>query len=145
MSARLRYLLDTNMLSDLVKNPGGCVAAQIVRVGEDSICTSIVAASELRYGAAKSGSKRIAERVDLVLSAIEILALEAPADKHYAGLRHHLAQRGAPIGPNDLLIAAHALSENLTVVTANISEFNRVPGLALENWLDTDPAHGAAP
>lgn len=135
--SRLRYLLDTNMLSDLVKQPAGRVAAQIAKVGEDSICTSIVAAAELRYGAEKSQSKAIADRVDLVLSAIEVLTLELPADQHYAHIRHHLTRRGTPIGPNDLLIAAHALAESLTVVTANTSEFERVPGLALENWLDT--------
>jgi tRNA(fMet)-specific endonuclease VapC len=132
---RLRYLLDTNMLSDLVKNPGGKVAARIARVGEDSICTSLIAAAELRYAAAKSGSRKIADRVELVLSAIEGLPLEAPADQHYAEIRDHLTRHDTPIGPNDLLIAAHALAENLVVVTANSSEFGRVPGLAVENWL----------
>lgn len=136
MSRRLRYLLDTNMLSDLVKHPGGRVAGRIAEVGEHSICTSLIAAAELRYGAAKSRSGNIAERVDLVLSALQVLALEAPAERHYAEIRHHLNCRGTPIGPNDLLIAAHALALGLIVVTANLSEFSRVPGLALENWLD---------
>lgn len=126
------------MLSDLLKNPTGSVAGHIAKVGEDCICTSIVAAAELRYGAAQSQSKTIGDRVDLILSAIEVLPLELPADHHYAHIRHHLTRRGTPIGPNDLLIAAHALAETLTVVTANTSEFERVPGLALENWLNTD-------
>ncbi|NDY97126.1 PIN domain-containing protein [Wenzhouxiangella limi] len=136
MSGRRRYLLDTNMLSDLVKNPGGSVAGHITRVGEKSICTSLIAAAELRYGAAKSQSGKITDRLDLVLSAIDILPLEAPTDHHYAETRHHLTSRGTPIGPNDLLIAAQALAEGLVVVTANVSEFGRIPGLALENWLD---------
>ena len=137
MSASLRYLLDTNILSDLVRNPQGVVAAKISKAGEDSICTSIVVAAELRYGAAKSNSEKLAERIDLILSALEILPLETPADHQYAAIRHHLTRQGTPIGPNDLLIAAHALSNNLTVVTANVGEFSRVPGLKVENWLRT--------
>jgi len=124
------------MLSELVRNPRGAVAARIAVAGEARVSTSIVVAAELRYGAEKSGSRRLAERIDLVLSAIEILPLERPADRRYAEARHHLARRGTPIGPNDLLIAAHALAEALTVVTANVEEFSRVPGLAVENWLE---------
>lgn len=71
----------------------------------------------------------------MLLSALEILPLEAPTDRHYAQLRHHLALRGTPIGPNDLLIAAHALAADLKLVTANVGEFSRVPGLKVENWL----------
>jgi len=129
------YLLDTNILSELVRRPGGTVATRIAVVGEDSICTSIVVAAELRYGAAKSDSKQLSERVGLLLSTLEILPLEPPADGHYAEIRHHLARQGAPIGPNDLLIAAHALAADLTIVTANTREFERVPSLRVENWL----------
>ena len=135
MSASLAYLLDTNILSDLVRHPQGTVVDRLAKVGEDSVCTSIVAAAELRYGAVKSGSDKLADRVDLLLSALEVLPLEAPADRQYAELRHHLTRQGTPIGPNDLLIAAHALATDLTVVTANVGEFSRVPGLKVENWL----------
>ena len=135
MSGSLAYLLDTNILSDLVRNPQGVVATRITRAGEDSVCTSVIVAAELRYGAIKSNSARLAERIDLILSALEILPLETPADHQYAALRHHLTREGALIGPNDLLIAAHALASGLTVVTANVGEFSRVPGLAVENWL----------
>ena len=131
----LRYLLDTNIISDLVRRPGGIVGARIADVGEDSICTSIVVAAELRYGATKSDSKQVSERVDLLLSALEILPLEPPVDLRYAEVRHHLATQGTPIGPNDLLIAAHALAADLTLVTANTSEFERVPSLRVANWL----------
>ena len=131
----LRYLLDTNIISDLVRRPGGTIGARIADVGEDSICTSIVVAAELRYGAAKSASKQLSERVGVLLSALEILPLEPPADKRYAEIRHHLARRGTPIGPNDLLIAAHALAADLTLITANTREFERVPSLRVENWL----------
>jgi tRNA(fMet)-specific endonuclease VapC len=129
------YLLDTNVLSDLVPHPQGPVAARIASVGESDICTSIIVAAELRFGAKKSGSQRLADRVDLILSTLDVLPLESPADRHYGAIRHHLAQQGTPIGPNDLLIAAQALAMDLTVVTANVREFSRVPGLKVENWL----------
>ena len=135
MSASLAYLLDANILSDLVRNPQGVVAARIAKAGEDTVCTSIIVAAELRYGATKSNSEKLAERVDLILSALEILPLETPADHQYAALRHHLTHQGTPIGPNNLLIAAHALANDLTVITANAGEFSRVPGLKVENWL----------
>lgn len=101
------------------------------------MCTGIVVATELRYGAEKSTSRKLADRVDLALNALNVLPLESPADRIYAQIRHQLAQRGAPIGPNDLLIAAHALALDLTVITANEDEFARVSGLRVENWLST--------
>ncbi len=131
----LRYLLDTNIISDLVRRPGGPVASRISEVGEYAICTSVVVAAELRYGAQKSGSLQLSERIDRVLSALEILPLASPVDHRYAEIRHHLAQQGTPVGPNDLLIAAHVLATDLTLVTANVREFERVPSLRIENWI----------
>ena len=131
----LRYLLDTNILSELIRHPQGVVATRIAAVGEDTICTSIIVAAELRFGAAKSGSAKLTDRVDTILSALEIVPLETPVDRHYAMVRWELSRRGTPIGPNDMLIAAHALSEGFTLVTANVGEFSRVPGLSVENWL----------
>lgn len=135
MTIALRYLLDTNILSDLVRQPQGPVASHITRVGEETVCTSIIVAAELRFGAVKSGSSKLADRMDLILSAIEILPLEIGADREYGKLRHYLARKGTPIGPNDMLIAAHALDTDLIMVTANLREFTRVPGLKVENWL----------
>ena len=132
----LRYLLDTNILCDLIRHPQGTVASRIATAGEDTVCTSIVVAAELRFGAIKSGSEKLEQTVDLILSAMEILPLEPPADRHYGELRHHLSHQGMPIGPNDLLIAAHTLAMDLTLVTANTREFSRLPGLKLENWLE---------
>lgn len=79
--------------------------------------------------------EQLYERVGLLLSALEILPLEPPVDQRYAEVRHHLATQGTPIGPNDLLIAAHALAADLILVTANTREFERVPSLRVENWL----------
>ena len=130
-----RYLLDTNILSHLVKEPAGIVAHRIEVVGEDAICTSIIIASELRFGAEKKGSPRLSAQLEKVLSALEILPLEEPADRHYAAIRAHLQRIGQPIGYNDMFIAAHALALSLTLVTHNQAEFARVPGLTVENWL----------
>jgi tRNA(fMet)-specific endonuclease VapC len=130
------YLLDTNILSGLVRYPQGAIASRIAREGESSVCTSIVVAGELRFGAYKRGSDRLTAQVEAILSAIEILPLEEPTDQHYGKLRALLESRDEMIGPNDMLIAAHALALDCTVVTANRREFSRVPGLKVENWLD---------
>lgn len=130
-----RYLLDTNIVSDLVRNPQGAAAAKIARVGENAIATSIIVAAELRYGAAKRASARLSRQLGAVLGAMEILPFEAPADERYGGLRVALEAAGTPIGANDLLIAAQALALDLVLVTDNVREFERVAGLRVENWL----------
>lgn len=130
------YLLDTNILSELVRRPQGIVADGIARVGESNVCTSIVVAAELRYGALRRNSRRLTGNVEAILGTIEVLPLEEPADRAYARLRTSLEKRGLVIGPNDMLIAAHALSLEHTVVTANQREFSRIRGLRVENWLE---------
>ena len=130
-----RYMLDTNIISDLVKNPQGKAAQRIAKVGEDNICTSIIVAAELRYGCAKSGSKRLLKAVEDILGEIATLPFEVPADAEYGGIRSELEAAGKPIGSNDLLIAAHAYATGTTIVTANTDEFKRVRGLNVENWL----------
>lgn len=131
----LRYLLDTNILSDLIRHPHGNVAQEIASRGEDSICTSIVVACELHYGAEKADSKKLRERINSILSSLEVLPFDTPSDRQYGDIRRYLTRQGTPIGPNDLLIAAHALALDLAVVTDNEREFSRVPGLRVENWL----------
>lgn len=138
MTEALRYLLDTNVVSSLAKLPQGPVLRHLQRVGEHRVCTSIVVACELRFGLAKSGSSRLATQVEAILAPLPILALEAPVDQHYADIRAALEREGTPIGPNDLLIAAHARALGLTLVTDNLREFRRVPGLVVENWLVAD-------
>lgn len=129
------FLLDTNVVSDLVRRPQGVVAHHIAEVGEEAVCTSIIVAAELRFGAAKRGDPRLTDRVDALLAAMRVLPLELPADEVYAQVRCALEKSGLPIGPNDLLIAAHALALECTLVTANVREFARVSGLAVVNWL----------
>jgi tRNA(fMet)-specific endonuclease VapC len=132
----LRYLLDTNVLSDLVRRPQGPVERKIEAVGEAAVCTSIIVAAELRFGAAKRDSPRLVAQVDAILAAMEVLSFDEPADRAYAQLRCALEQSGQLIGPNDMLIAAQALAAECILVTANVTEFSRVPGLNLENWLE---------
>lgn len=130
-----RYMLDTNIISDLIRNPQGKAAKRIAKAGEDSVCTSIIVAAELRYGCAKSGSVRLLKAVEDVLAEIEVLPFDVPADTAYGGIRAELETAGRPIGSNDLLIAAHARVVDATIVTANAAEFKRVRGLKVENWL----------
>lgn len=139
MTRAPHYLLDTNILSELVRHPQGTVAQGIAGVGENAVCTSIIVASELRFGAAKRNAPRLAAQVETILSAIEVRPFDTPADHEYARLRLHLEQAGTPIGPNDMLIAAHALAIESILVTANTGEFSRVPGLTVENWLEAPP------
>jgi tRNA(fMet)-specific endonuclease VapC len=131
----MRYLLDTNILSDLVRHPQGRVAARIKEVGEALICTSIIVAAELRFRAEKKASPRLTAQLETVLGAIDVLAFDLPADATYCLIRARLEQVGAPIGGNDLLIAAHAVALSCTIVTDDDREFARIGGLRVENWL----------
>jgi tRNA(fMet)-specific endonuclease VapC len=131
----MRFLLDTNIVSDLMRHPHGKISDRISEVGEDDVCTSIVVAAELRYGATRKNSARLTSQLEAVLGALEVLPLEAPVDAVYGVIRADLERNGQPIGANDLLIAAHALALDLTLVTDNGREFSRIDGLRVENWL----------
>jgi len=131
----MRYLLDTNAVSDLVRHPQGKVAQRIRKVGEAQICTSIIVAAELRYGAAKKRSPRLSAQLEAALGALEVLPFETPADAAYGLLRTRLEQAGRPIGANDMLIAAQTIALGYTIVTDNEKEFARVKGLPRQNWL----------
>ena len=129
-------MLDTNIVSDLDPQPGR--QGRPASAGDwrpRALPVSIITAAELRFGAAKSGSRRLLARVEAILDALDVLPFDVPADAEYASVRVELEASGQPIGPNDLLIAAHARNLGTTIVTANASEFRRVRGLAVENWL----------
>ncbi len=130
------YLLDTNILSALVRNPQAQpVVSHITRVGDDNISTSVIVAAELRFGAAKKGSASLAERVDRILAAMPIIDFAENMAHAYAEIRVDLEAKGQKIGGNDLLIAAQALTLGAVLVTDNEREFRRVDGLTVENWL----------
>ena len=129
------YLLDTSILSHLVRQPQGQVSQRIAAVGEDNVLTSVIVACELRYGAAKKGSRKLSRQVEAVLGAITIRPLESDVERIYASIRVVLERRGTPISAHDMLIAAHARAIQAVCVTDNVGEFKRVPGLNVENWL----------
>ena len=128
-------MLDTNIVSDLLRNPDGSAAKRIAHVGPDAICVSIITAAELRYGCAKKGSVKLLAHVEAILESVQVLTFDVPADTEYGGIRAELEAAGKPIGPNDLLIAAHASAAGAILVTDNTSEFSRVRGLRIENWI----------
>ena len=131
----MRYLLDTNIVSDLVRNPQGKIAEHIFKVGEAQVCTSIIVAVDLRYGAEKKKSARLSAQLEAVLGALQVLPFEKPADAAYGSVRARLEQVGEPIGANDLLLAAQAIALDCILVTDNVREFARVKQLRIENWI----------
>jgi tRNA(fMet)-specific endonuclease VapC len=131
----MQFMLDTNIISDVIRNPAGRAASAILRVGDAAVCTSIVVASELRYGCARKGSAKLLKKVEELLAEIPVLPLDVPVDARYGAIRAELQRIGQTIGQNDLFIAAHAYALGTTLVTANTGEFNRIKGLKVENWL----------
>jgi tRNA(fMet)-specific endonuclease VapC len=133
-----KYLLDTNILSALIKQPQSALAQKVAHL-EHEICTSVIVACELRYGVEKKGSPLLAIKVESLLNEIPVLPLEyETVSQHYATLRVFLEKQGLVIGANDMLIAAHTLALDATLITANIREFKRVPQLRVENWLEIE-------
>lgn len=130
----MRYLLDTDTLSWLVREPAGPVSARLAAVGEGAVATSPVVAGELRFGAARTGSAALVERVEGLLARLPVLPLDDQVVRAYADVRNTLERAGTPIGPNDLWIAAHARADGRTIVTCSGRAFGRVPGLAVEDW-----------
>lgn len=127
-----RYMLDTNVISHLIRFPNGPVFTHLKSILPDTACTSIVVCAEIRFGLKKKASSNFIRQAEQILSAMEILPLEPPVDEHYGEIRAYLNQIGQPIGWNDLFIAAHARSLNMILVTDNIREFSRVPELEID-------------
>lgn len=136
------WLLDTNILSHAIRYPTGPLAVQIQQLSAENptrICTSLVVECELAFGLSKLGPTRqaaaLSGKIATMLQFVTPMSMESNVVAHYASIRAHLERQGTPIGSNDLLIAAHALALDCTVVTDNEAEFRRVPGLRVENWL----------
>lgn len=136
--SNLLYMLDTNILSDTIRNPFGIASQYMERVNEDSMCVSAIVASEMRYGVRKRGSPRLSYFVENALSRIAIAPYDDKASQSYSVIRDTLERQGRPIGWADLFIAAHAHSLGLTLVTNNVREFSRVDGLKIANWLEEE-------
>src|SRR5262249_48361180 len=105
-----QFLLDTNILSDLIRNPVGRVFRRLAGLSPQAFCTSIIVAAEMRFGAAIKGSPRLTQHVEGVLLRLPVKPFEAPADQRYAEIRARLEGRGDLMGANDMFIAAHAVA-----------------------------------
>lgn len=131
----MEYLLDSNIVSEVMRNPNGPAAHRLREVGHLAVCTSVIVSAEMLFGARKRGSRALTRRLESTLSKIQILPFEPPADTYYAEIRAQLESKGRPISGNDLLIASQALTLGLTLVSDNVREFSRIDGLQVENWL----------
>lgn len=142
MPAPTTYLLDTNVISRIMKDGLGQDAqryrARLLSEPDCNVVTSIIVQCELLFGLARRPSQRLQAAYERQMEQLPVLPLEDSVSSHYAKLRTHLEQAGTPIGANDTLIAAHALSLGATLVTAD-AKFSRVPGLSVENWLQAIP------
>lgn len=133
----MRYLLDTNIISSVVDHPTGMAAARIRRIEPAAtIVTSIVVAAEIRYGYTKIASTRLKRAYERFFQVIAVESWEAPFDHVYADIRTLLERKGRLIGAMDMMIAAHAVATEATLVTANERHFGQVPELKVENWLN---------
>ena len=129
-------LLDTNTCIYIINNRPPNVLEKFRKYKAGEVGISSIAASELAYGVAKSGSIKNRKALDMFLAPMQILPFDSQCLWFYADLRASLEKQGLSIGPMDSLIAAHALSIDGTLVTHNIKEFVRVPKLKLENWFE---------
>ncbi len=124
-------MLDTNIVSELARNPQGAVAK-----GPDAICVMHYYGGSVALWMRQEGSPKLLAQIEAILGSVQVLALDVPADAEYGGIRAELEAAGKPIGPNDLFIAAHAYVLGAVLVTTNSGEFTRVRDLRVENWLD---------
>jgi tRNA(fMet)-specific endonuclease VapC len=130
----MSWMLDTDTCIYALKQRAPVLSAMLARP-PSRIHVSAIAESELLHGAERSSRPHATlARVEAFLRPLQLLPYGSEAAKAYASLRARLEAKGTPIGPLDLLIAAHALSAGLVLVTNNTREFSRVPGLRLENW-----------
>ena len=130
----LQYMLDTSICIYIIKNYPRGLAERFNQLAEQ-VCVSSITLAELYYGAEKSA--RVLENIQEVeefISRLDVLAFSAKAAKHYGQIRADLERAGTPVGPHDLLVGGHARAEGLIVVTKNLREFVRMPGVRVENW-----------
>ena len=131
----MTYLLDTDTFSAIAMERSPAAALRLRDIAESDAAISVVTLAELRFGMAlKPMRSRAVDRIEALLRLLRHLPLGLAAAMHYAQIRAHLQRKGTPIGPNDVWIAAHALAEDMTLVSGNLREFRRVPTLRLENW-----------
>ena len=131
----MRFMLDTNLCIDLMRGKSAAAFKRLRSLAVDEAGISTISLAELRYGAVKSARQVHHEGLIIAFCAPLVIApFDATASETYGNVRAALEAAGTPIGPLDTLIAAHALALGATIVTANVREFQRVPGLTVENW-----------
>lgn len=132
---KIQFMLDTNMVIYIIKHKPASVLERFQQYDPSEFCISAITLAEMQYGISKSSKPEKNQlALAMFLSNIAVLPFEDNAAVEYGDIRAGLEKKGTPIGPNDMLIAAHAKALGLTVVTNNTKEFARVPGLKLENW-----------
>ena len=127
-------MLDTNIVSALVHDRYGARTI-LARRNPDRIAISVIVVGEVLFGVEKRQSPRLGEQVSFVLSALNVFEIDEHVATTYAKIRAGLERRGLPVGGNDLWIAAHAMTLDMTLATANVREFSRFEALRVENWL----------
>lgn len=131
-----RYMLDTNICIYIKNHRPAEVLARFSKLPPGKVAMSAITYGELCFGAEKSSKpKESLHILEHLIALIPVLPLDETASVHYGKIRQHLQDRGKPIGNNDLWIASHAISSKLILVTNNVAEFERVPGLRVENWV----------
>ena len=130
----MRRTLDTNICSYILRRHPPEMIARFATLDRDQLWLSAIVAAELRFGAAKLGSPRFAAAVEAWLVGFDVRPWPLEATHHYARIRAALERAGKPIGGMDLMISAHAMAEDSVIITNNVREFHRVPGLAVEEW-----------
>lgn len=131
----MNYFLDTNICIYLINQRPSSIVEKLMQFSPQELGISAIVVSELQYGVAKSSqSERNRQLLDAFLRPFQIVPYDAAAAEAYGLIRADLEKKGQPIGREDLLIAAHALAADLTLVTNNEAEFKRVPNLRVENW-----------
>ena len=132
----MKYLIDTNICIYIMNNQPPEVLEKFKRVGVGNVGISSITVSELYYGACKSNKiKQNIKRLEEFLYPFEILTYDEIASREYGKIRSRLEKKGPVIGPLDMLIAAHALSKKLIIITNNSKEFKRISSLQVENWV----------
>src|SRR6266851_4510828 len=127
------FMLDTDVSSYIIRRRPATLADKFEKHAE-ALSVSVMTAAELRFGAEKAGRPKLAELVEAYLERLAILDWTNEVTSHYARIRTELKRSGKPIGNMDLLIASHAVSQGMTLVTNNIKHFSSVPGLKVEVW-----------
>ena len=130
----MRRTLDTNICSYILRRHPASMIERFAALDRDQVWLSAIVAAELRFGAAKLASARFSAAVEAWLAGFDVRPWPLEATHFYAQLRAALERLGKPVGAMDMLIAAHAMAEDSAIITNNVREFHRVPGLAVEEW-----------